>query len=115
MMKLLIVYSLTFFSLCSATAYAASFSCDQAKTATEHAICEHRAINDADVKMATTYNIVKRLVPMGTRGIIQDDQVKWLQFRDQCGNSSRCLTEVYKLRQQKLDTYMDRVYRQGPF
>ncbi len=59
-------------------AQAASFNCDKAKTTPEHAICEYRQINDADVKMATTYTILKRLVPMGTRGMIQDEQVKWL-------------------------------------
>ena len=42
---------------------AASFDCAKAKTITEHAICEHRVINDADVKMATTYNIIRHLVP----------------------------------------------------
>ena len=99
----------------SVAIYAASFNCDKARTQTEHAICEYRVVNDADVKMATTYNIIKRLVPMGTRGVIQDDQVKWLQLRDQCGSSNSCLSEVYKMRQQKLDMYMDRVYKQGPF
>lgn len=98
-----------------ASIHAASFNCEKARTQTEHAICEHRAVNDADVKMVTTYNIIKRLVPMGTRGVIQDEQVRWLQLRDQCVDSSRCLIEVYKMRQQKLETYMDRVYRQGPF
>ncbi|OTG70235.1 hypothetical protein B9T38_13205 [Acinetobacter sp. ANC 4218] len=114
-MKLFIVCKVVFFSLLSGSVYAASFNCDKAQTPTEYAICEHRSINDADVKMATTYNIIKRLVPMGTRGVIQDEQVKWLQLRDQCGNSSRCLTEVYKMRQQKLNLYMERVYQQGPF
>ncbi|NNG81088.1 lysozyme inhibitor LprI family protein [Acinetobacter sp. ANC 5378] len=114
-MKLFNLYCVVFFSLLSGSVFAASFNCDNALTQTEHAICEHRAVNDADVKMATTYNIIKRLVPMGTRGMIQDEQVKWLQLRDQCGNSSRCLSEVYKMRQQKLDLYMDRVYKQGPF
>ncbi|CAB1208201.1 lysozyme inhibitor LprI family protein [Acinetobacter bouvetii] len=114
-MKIFTIYSAVFFSLFAGSTYAASFNCDKAKTQTEHAICEYRAVNDADVKMATTYNIIKRLVPMGTRGVIQDEQVKWLQLRDQCGNSSRCLIEVYKMRQQKLDLYMDRVYQQGPF
>ena len=74
-----------------------------------------RAVNDADVKMATTFYIIKRLVPMGTRGVIQDEQVKWLQLRDQCGHSIRCLSEVYQMRQQKLDIYMARIYEQGPF
>ncbi|MDV2469553.1 hypothetical protein QR674_11215 [Acinetobacter chinensis] len=96
-------------------AYAASFNCDKAQTETEYAICEHRKINDADVRMATTYQIIKRLVPMGTRGVIQDEQIRWLHMRDQCGKSENCLNEVYKMRQQKLDLYMNRVYQQGPF
>lgn len=103
--------------LCSASyiVNAASYDCQKAKTLTEHAVCEHRALNDADVKMATTYSIIKRLVPMGTRGVIQDEQVKWLSMRDQCRDNVNCLSDVYKMRQQKLDIYMDRVYRQGPF
>jgi len=114
-MKLFTLYGAIFFSFLMGSASAASFNCDKAGTPTEHAICDYRAINDADVKMATTYQIIKHLVPMGTRGVIQDEQVKWLEMRNQCGNSSRCLTEVYKMRQQKLDLYMERVYRQGPF
>ena len=94
---------------------AASFNCDKAQTITEHAICEHRSVDDADVKMATTYNILKRLVPMGTRGMIQDEQMKWLSLRDRCGASQSCLMDVYKMRQQKLDLLLDRIYRQGPF
>ncbi len=94
---------------------AASYDCNKAKTVTEHAICNNRAINDADVKMATTYNIIRHLVPMGTRGAIQDQQVQWLNLRDQCRDNVSCLQDVYKMRQQKLDMYMDRVYKQGPF
>ena len=96
-------------------AQAASFICDKAKTTTEHAICEYRQINDADVKMATTYSILKRLVPMGTRGMIQDEQVKWLSLRDRCGASQSCLMDVYKMRQQQLELHLDRINRQGPF
>lgn len=113
-MKLGMGTTLVFLSL-GITVQAASFNCEKAQTQTEHAICEHRTINDADVKMVTTYHIIKRLVPMGTRGVIQDEQVRWLQLRDQCLDSSRCLIEVYKMRQQKLESYLDRVYRQGPF
>jgi uncharacterized protein len=94
---------------------AASFNCDHAQTKTEHRICEQRSLNDADVKMATTYNIIRKLVPMGTRGVIQDQQVKWLQLRNQCQDNVRCLTDAYQMRQQKLETYMNRVYEQGPF
>ncbi len=95
--------------------HAASFNCERAQTQTEHTVCEQLSLNDADVKMATTYNIIRKLVPMGTRGVIQDQQVKWLQLRDQCQDNVNCLTEVYKMRQQKLDIYMNNIYRQGPF
>lgn len=94
---------------------AASFNCEKAATKTEHAVCKYLQLNDADVKMATTYNIIRKLVPMGTRGVIQDQQVKWLQLRDQCQDNVSCLNDVYKMRQQKLDIYMNQVYRQGPF
>ena len=108
---MLVLGSAYFFS----TSYAASFDCKKAKTITEHAVCDNRSINDADVKMATTYTIIRHLVPMGTRGAIQDQQIKWLQLRDQCRDNVSCLSDVYKMRQQKLDLYMDRVYKQGPF
>ncbi|MEF9958026.1 MAG: hypothetical protein RR767_12645 [Acinetobacter sp.] len=108
-------YVLTVFTCISSATQAASFNCDKAQTQTEYAICEHRNLNDADVKMATTYNIIRKLVPMGTRGVIQDQQVKWLQLRNQCQDNVSCLTDVYKMRQQKLDIYMNGVYQQGPF
>ena len=99
----------------SVAGHAASFSCEKAKTQTEHAICEHRAVNDADVKMATTYRIVSRLVAMGTRPQIRDEQYRWLELRDRCGSSLSCLTQVYDLRQQKLDEHLNRLYQRAPF
>lgn len=108
-------FALVFTSLISLPAAAASFNCERAQTPTEHAICEHRNVNDADVKMATTYKIINRLVPMGTRSAIRDEQVRWLALRDRCGQSIECLAQVYQMRQQKLEQYMQRVYQQGPF
>lgn len=114
-MKQMLLISLVCGVACNIQVQAASFNCDKAKTISENAICEYRQVNDADVKMATTYNILKRLVPMGTRGMIQDEQVKWLSLRDRCGASQSCLMDVYKMRQQKLELHLDRIYRQGPF
>lgn len=114
-MKIAPLFAVILLSAASLTVHAASFDCQKAQTVTEHAVCDHRVLNDADVKMAVTYNIVKRLVPMGTRGAIQDQQVKWLQMRNQCQDNVSCLTDVYAMRQQKLDLYMNRVYQQGPF
>lgn len=94
---------------------AASFNCSRAETKTEQRICDNLSLNDADVKMATTYNIVRRLVPMGTRSVIRTEQVKWLSLRDQCQDNVACLKQIYDMRQQKLDQHMERIYRQGPF
>lgn len=96
-------------------AQAASFRCELAKTKTEVKICANRSLNDADVKMATTYQILIRLVPMGNRNIIQEEQVKWLHLRNQCQGSFRCLQCQYLLRQQALELHMNRIYQQGPF
>jgi uncharacterized protein len=114
-MRILIKWILLASGGLASHAYSASFDCNLAKTDTEHTICINSSVNDADVKMATTYTILNRLVPMGTRSEIRDEQVKWLKLRDQCGKSVSCLLEVYKMRQQKLEIYLERIYRQGPF
>ena len=112
-MKLVVLLGCIGLALVAVNTQAASFNCARANTTTEHAVCTHGVLNDADVKMATTYSIVKRLVPMGTRGRIQDEQFKWLALRDQCLDNVSCLTDVYKMRQQKLDLYLERVYKKG--
>lgn len=109
--KSLLIFSTLFIS----QSYAASFNCQKATTATEKTICEHRLLNDADVKMSTSYNILRRMVPMGTRSVIQRDQVKWLQFRDRCQESVSCLSQVYNMRQQQLDLQFQRIYKLGPY
>lgn len=104
-----------FFGLWAASVYAASFDCQKAATTTEKAICEHRVLNDADVKMSTSYHILRHMVPMGTRSMIQREQVEWLQFRNRCQESVSCLNQVYNLRQQQLDLQFQRIYKLGPF
>ena len=66
-MRFLMKSIVIFCGLLVAPAYAASFDCQKAETVTEKAICEHRLLNDADVKMSTSYHILRRMVPMGTR------------------------------------------------
>lgn len=111
---ILALMMLNLFSIGFAT-QAASFNCAAAQTKTEHAICEHRALNDADVKMATTYHIIRKLVPMGNGGAIQDQQLKWLSLRNQCQANLSCLSKAYQIRQQTLELNMSRIYQQGPF
>ena len=114
-MRILKIIVLVMTALFNVAGYAASFDCTRAETVTEHKICHQLNLNDADVKMATTYRIVSRLVAMGTRSQIRDEQFRWLELRDRCGTSVDCLTQVYNLRQQKLEDHLNQVYQRAPF
>lgn len=95
---------------------AASFDCGRARTATESAICDTRALNDRDVRMAQLYDIVRRVVPMGTRGAQMDRQAAWLRERNRCGADRACLTRSYDRRIGELNRLLEeRVYSRGPF
>ncbi|MCH2002461.1 lysozyme inhibitor LprI family protein [Acinetobacter seifertii] len=95
---------------------AASFSCNAAKTKTELSICKNRSLNDADVKMATTYQIVLHALPMGGRDNQKDTQQQWLKKRNACAANVSCISKAYQQRQQQLDSILqDRVLSHGPF
>ena len=95
---------------------AASFSCDAAKKKTEKSICKNRSLNDADVKMATTYQIVLHALPMGGRDNQKDAQQQWLKKRNACAAGVSCISKAYQQRQQQLDAILqDRVLSHGPF
>ncbi len=95
---------------------AASFSCDAAKTKTEKSICKNRSLNDADVKMATTDQIVLHALPMGGRDNQKDTQQQWLKKRNACAANVSCISKAYQQRQKQLDTILqDRVLSHGPF
>lgn len=91
------------------SAQAASFDCDQPGLALdEQAICDNRDLNDADVKMATTFRFLSGLFAMGTRHNMQDEQRDWLKSRRRCGADLGCLRQAYETRLNQLDqTYND--------
>jgi uncharacterized protein len=85
-------------------ASAASFDCDsQALQPDEKAICDTRSLNDADVKMVTTFDLLSGLMAMGSRGTLQDEQTAWLKKRQACGNDIACLKASYESRLKQLD------------
>jgi len=86
-------------------AHAASFDCDS-KTLLpdEKLICDTRSLNDADVKMATTFELLTGLMAMGSRGTLQDEQTAWLKRRQACGADAACLKTSYDERQKQLET-----------
>lgn len=83
--------------------YSASFDCQKAMQADEKAICADRSLNDMDVAMATKYQFLRGLFPMGTRGRMMDAQKAWLHSRQKCGSDISCLTKLYEGRLQQLD------------
>lgn len=97
-------------------ASAASFDCNKARAPDEKAICADRALNDQDVRMAELYDIVRHVVPMGTRGAIMDDQGAWLRQRHTCGAGRACIARAYVTRIGQLNQVLEtRVYPNGPF
>ena len=85
------------------TAQAASFDCNRARTSDEKAICDNRALNDADVRMVTTFDLLSGLIAMGARGTLQDQQAAWLKERQACGADVDCIKRAYDKRMQQLD------------
>lgn len=81
--------------LLSSAAGAASFDCDKANKADEKAICENRALNDADVRMSTMFELSTKLVAMGERDGLRATQLKWLEKRAACSGDIDCLRTVY--------------------
>jgi uncharacterized protein len=97
------------------SASAASFDCRRAAAPDEIAICDSRELSQLDVKMATLYDTITKLVGMGVRGAIQDQQREWLQARAGCGADRACLRNLYDARIRALETEVDRVARGGPY
>lgn len=94
------------------SAAAASFDCTLTTLAAdERAICANRDLNDADVKMVTTFHLLAGLFAMGTRGNMQDDQAKWLKQRQACKADLACLRDAYARRQTQLDAIYNGIDR----
>ncbi len=96
-------------------AHAASFDCAKASTVNEKAICRNQSLSDADVKMATMFQMNTRLVMMGSRGNMQDRQREWLAERNACKGNLPCLTAAYDRRIRELQADFDGIASRGPF
>ncbi len=102
---------LTTFGL-AGTSYAASFDCEtQTLKPDEKTICDVRVLNDADVRMVTTFDLLSGLLAMGARGTIQDQQTEWLKKRQACGADVACLTSSYQERQKELNDAYKQINR----
>jgi len=98
-----------------APAAAASFDCATAGAADEKAVCADCDLAQLDVKMATLYEVVTRLVAMGQRGDIQDAQRTFLAERARCGADTACLSRAYRARIGVLEQAFSAIAARGPF
>jgi uncharacterized protein len=105
MPRFVIVSSLALLTLAFAgPTAAASFDCDKPELAAdEKAICDNRALNDADVKMVTTFDLLSGLLAMGARGTMQDEQTAWLTKRQACNADVACIQAAYDERMKQLN------------
>ena len=111
-----VIYPVLIALLFLSQAHAASFQCHAAQLQTEFRICQNQELNDADVKLATTYHIILHALPMGGRDAEKSKQFQWLKQRNACGADTSCIKTMYSQRQQQLDQLLqDRVLSHGPF
>ncbi|MCM2293680.1 lysozyme inhibitor LprI family protein [Allorhizobium sp. BGMRC 0089] len=93
-------------------AVAASFDCTKASLMPdEKTICANRDLNDLDVKMVTTFDLLSGLLAMGSRGDLQDQQAAWLKTRQACGPDAACIRKAYDIRLQQLKDVYDHLPR----
>ena len=113
MLKLLPAFPLLAL-LTAVPATAASFPCDKAETPDERAICATLSLNDRDVEMATRFEILKDVLPMGGRTKMQEDQETWLKERRTCAGDTACLRDLYDARLKTLRGLLAEFAKQGP-
>jgi len=101
--------------LAAGPARAASFDCTGAQAPDEAAVCANCDLAQQDVKLATLYGVITKLVGMGQRGMIQDEQRAWLHQRAACKGDTSCLAGAYGTRIGQLEKAMDDIYSRGPF
>ncbi len=101
--KPLLLSAAAFLLSTAGISHAASFDCEAKELKPdEKAICDTRALNDADVKMVTTFDLLSGLLAMGSRGTMQDEQTAWLKKRQECGADVACIQAAYDTRLKQL-------------
>jgi uncharacterized protein len=83
---------------------AASFDCTKTDLAAdETVICKDLSLNDLDVKMVTTFDLLTSLMPMGNRDLLRDEQLSWLKTRQACEADVACIRAAYGERMKQLE------------
>lgn len=100
-----VVVLVVLFALAASTAAnAVSFSCDNARTGTEQAICHDLALGRLDDELAVTYKKARlEAVSRGQSDVdIRSAQREWMADREKCASEPRCLETQYRSRLDQL-------------
>lgn len=75
-----------------------SFSCSGNTNETERRICDDALLRDLDVRMARFFSQAQDGVRQERREDFFSEQSLWLQWRNTCGEDSRCIRRRYEQR-----------------
>jgi uncharacterized protein len=96
------IFLLTAMLMSPAIAQTASYTCADASTATERAICASPELGRKDIVVSTYYDVLLRLKPAipgmayrEFRDRLRNDQQQFLAARDACGADGACLNQRY--------------------
>ena len=109
---------LSWISLLTSAAQAASFDCSKAKSSFEKTICTDPEISTLDKTMANSYGAASRVLSDEGKRILTESQKSWLHFANNVCfkfkniEASACLNQIYKDRIENLKTAAMQI---GPF
>jgi uncharacterized protein YecT (DUF1311 family) len=82
-----------------------SFNCRDARSRSEIAVCESRALSALDRQMASQYRRALDSASPDQRQILQRTRDEFLSFRDRCG-SDECVAQTYRGRMREISDIM---------
>jgi uncharacterized protein len=98
-----LLMSAAFLLALAASAGAASFDCNRARTADEIAICKSPLLSGLDSEMGGLWYAYRQFpFLMGMSGARQDEADEFLQSRAKCVADEACLAKAYRARIQTL-------------
>jgi uncharacterized protein len=83
-----------------------SFNCKYAAKAAERAVCGDPSLSALDLELAGLYFRTQSDLPKGDARAVKKEQRDWLDDRDACGASYRCLDATYRTRIQELRNWL---------
>lgn len=89
---------------CAPFTFAASFNCDKAGTAVEHAICNSTGLSELDVRLNENYKLAMSNLPASQLVQLRSSQLAWLKTRNACDVQGDCLKSSMEQRSAKLES-----------